>query len=141
MPTESEAKLARYNTIEREADEWGRVIGVRRLKPSEQAKISGMLSDLVGFDEVTNQENGEILRIPKSLKHSIAATVCEINDQNGPTPIPLSRNRPELDAILDRLDDEGIKAATAALVRITEATAVASPVDEAKNLSGTPSSA
>ena len=43
MTTESETKLARYKTIEKEADAWGRVIGVRRLKPSEKTKLTGLI--------------------------------------------------------------------------------------------------
>lgn len=127
--TESEAKIARYNRIEREADDWGRVIGVRRLKPSEQSKISGMTADLTGFDEIPNP-NGEPLRLPHSMRHFLAAAVCELDQ----LPIPFSRNRAELDAILDRLDNEGLAAATKALVRITDAQPVTKPLDEAKNL-------
>ena len=138
MPqTESEAKLARYNRIEREADKWGRIIGVRQLKLSERSKISGMIADLTGVDEVQNTATGEMMRVPHSLTHFLAAAVCEIDQ----APIPLPRNRPELDAILDRLDNEGIAAATTALVRLSDAQAATDPKDEAKNLLGTPSSA
>ncbi len=137
MPTESEVKIARYNKIEREADKWGRIIGVRQLKLSERSKISGMISDLTGFDEVINQTTGETMRIPHSMTHYLAAAVCELDQ----SPIPFARNRAELDAILDRLDNEGIAAATTALVRLSDAQAVVQPMDEAKNLSGTPSSA
>ncbi len=137
MPTESEAKIARYNKIEREADDWGRIIGVRRLKPSEQAKVSGMTPDLKGADEIRNDTTGEMMSLPHSMRHFIAAAVCELDQ----SPIPFSRNRAELDAILDRLDNEGLAAATKALVRITDAQVVDKPLDEAKNLLGTPSSA
>jgi hypothetical protein len=137
MPTESEAKLARYNTIEREADAWGRVIGVRRLKLSENAKITGMTGDLAGDQETRDLITGEMNRIPRAAYHFIAAAVCEIDQ----APIPFARSRGELDAILDRLDNEGIAAAIRALVRIPDIAAAANPVDEAKNLSGTPSSA
>jgi hypothetical protein len=132
--TESEAKIARYNKIEREADDWGRVIGVRRLKPSESAKVRGMVADLKGFDEVPNA-TGEMIQIPHSMGHFIAAAVCEIDQ----APIPFSRNRAELDAILDRLDDKGLFAATKALGRLGDE-AITNPKDEAKNLLGTPSS-
>ena len=137
MPTESEAKIARYNTIEREADEWGRVIGVRRLKPSERSKVSGMTEDLGGYDEVPNTLTGEMMRIPHSVNHFLAAAVCELDQ----APIPLPRNRGELDAILDRLDSEGLAAAMKALVRLSDALNPPEPLAEAKNLSGTPSSA
>ena len=137
MPTESEAKIARYNKIEREADDWGRIIGVRRLKPSEQSKVSGMTADLKGSDEILNPATGEMLNFPHSMRHFLAAAVCELDQ----SPIPFPRSRGELDAILDRLDNEGLAAATKALVRLSDAQAVAQPMDESKNLLGTPSSA
>lgn len=129
MPTESEVKIARYNRIEREADDWGRVIGVRRLKPSEQSKVSGLTTDLKGSDEVLNPTTGETLHFPHSMRHFLAAAVCEIDQ----SPIPFPRSRGELDAILDRLDNEGLAAATKALVRLSDAQAVADPMAEAKN--------
>jgi hypothetical protein len=43
MPTESEIKVARYQKVEKEPDGLGRVIGVRRLKPSEQTRVSPVL--------------------------------------------------------------------------------------------------
>jgi hypothetical protein len=52
MSTESEIILARYKAVEKEADAFGRVIGVRRLKPSEQTAVAGFCSDLSGYDEV-----------------------------------------------------------------------------------------
>src|SRR5580692_3470521 len=112
MPTESEAKIARYNKIEREADDWGRIIGVRRLRPSEQSKVSGMTADLKGSDEILNPATGEMLNFPHSMRHFLAAAVCELDQ----SPIPFPRSRGELDAILDRLDNEGLAAATKALV-------------------------
>jgi len=137
MPTESEAKIARYEKIEREPDEWNRVIGVRRLRPSEAAKINGMTKDLDGYEEVVNPDTGETMRFSYNTRHAVAATVCEIDQ----APIPLARNRAELDAILDRLDDEGLRAATRALVRLVGTQVTTDPLAEAKNLSGTPSSA
>jgi hypothetical protein len=136
MPTESEAKIARYNTIEREADDWGRIIGVRRLRPSERMNITGFVSNVSGFDEFTDPRTGEISRFPRSASMFIVAAVCEIDG----APIPLARSRGELDAMLDRLDDEGRNAAIIALGRLVDVD-VKQPLDEAKNLSGTPPSA
>lgn len=133
MTTESEAKLARYNTIEKEADDFGRLIGVRRLKPSEQTKVAGMTSDLTGSDEVAGSENEKVF-VPHRLPLLIAAAVCMIDEAR----IPFPRNRGELDAIYDRLDAEGLAAASRAMVRLTQ-TMVADPVAESKNLLGTPS--
>jgi len=127
MQTESEIKLARYGAVEKEADKFGRVIGVRRLKPSEQAKVAGMTADLAGSDEMFGP-TGEKILIPHRLQIQIAAAVCMIDEAR----IPFPRNRGELDAIFDRLDGEGITAAGAALVRLT-VDDVTDPKDEAKN--------
>jgi hypothetical protein len=45
MPTESEIKVARYQKVEKEPDGLGRVIGVRRLKPSEQTRVAGYCAE------------------------------------------------------------------------------------------------
>jgi hypothetical protein len=127
MTTESEAKLARYNTIEKEADDFGRVIGVRRLKPSEQTKVAGMTADLTGHEEALNPE-GDKVQVSHRLPLMIAAAVCMIDDAR----IPFARNRGELDAMYDRLDVEGLAAAGRALVRLNPLT-VDDPLAEAKN--------
>lgn len=118
MSTESEAKTARYSRVEKEADDFGRVIGVRRLKPSEQKKVLGMTDDLSGDEEIrtTDQESGEptTLYLPRRFDHLVAASVCEIDD----VKIPFPKTRGELDSMLDRLDNEGIKAASLAFARI-----------------------
>jgi hypothetical protein len=128
MLTESEVKFARYSTVEKEADKFGRVIGVRRLKPSEQTKLSGLTADVSGSDEAIN-ENGEKVTIPHRMPLLIAAAVCMIDDVR----IPFPRTRGELDAIYDRLDAEGVAAAGAALVRLSQADSVEDALVEAKN--------
>jgi hypothetical protein len=135
MSTESEIKLARYSEKAREADALGRVITVRRLKPSEEGKISEMLNGMVGYEELTNDE-GEVIKISHRMPYVISASVCQIDDAF----IPFPRNRAELDAIYDRLDREGLTAAGKAFVKLTQ-TASYGTIDDAKNLSGTPSSA
>lgn len=127
MSTESEVIKARYSTVEKEADALGRVIGVRRLKPSEQTKVAGMCSDLIGGDEVTS-ESGEKVMIPHRLPLLIASAVCLIND----SPIPFPRSRGELDAVFDRLDAEGLAAAGKAMARLSE-TIAPTTVEDAKN--------
>lgn len=131
MSTESEKKLARYNHIEKEADDFGRVIGVRRLKPSEQTKVAGMTADLTGHEEVLNPE-GDKIQVSHRLPLMIVAAVCYINDEQGEVRIPLARNRGELDAMYDRLDVEGLAAAGRALVRLNPPEAH-DPLAEAKN--------
>lgn len=127
MSTESEVIKARYSTVEKEADALGRVIGVRRLKPSEQTKVAGMCSDLVGGDEVTS-ETGDKVTIPHRLPLLIASAVCLINE----SPIPFPRSRGELDAIFDRLDAEGLAAAGKAMARLSE-TIAPTTAEDAKN--------
>jgi hypothetical protein len=127
MSTESETILARYKAVEKEGDALGRVIGVRRLKPSEQTKISGYCADLTGSDTIEGP-NGEKLQMPHSMPLRIAASVCLIDGVH----ISFAKSRGELDAIYDRLDAEGIEAANAALGRLLS-TDSSDPVEEAKN--------
>lgn len=140
MATESEVRASRYSETKKEADDLGRVIGVRRLRPSEQAKIVGMTQDLSGTDEVpvvdpTTGEEKKITVIHRAPL-ILAASVCLINE----SPIPFPRNRGELDAIYDRLDAEGLQAAAKAYRLLTEKDPVVDVTVEAKNSSGTPSS-
>ena len=133
MATESEVKLARYQQIEKEVDGFGRIIGVRRLKPSEQTKVAGMTTDLTGHDvaPVQDPETGEglFVNIPHRAPLILVASVCLI----GESPIPFARNRAELDAVYDRLDVEGLMAAAKAMNRLNETEIVAEPLVEAKN--------
>jgi hypothetical protein len=133
MSLESEVILARYSTVEKEADKLGRIIGVRRLKPSEQTKISGMCSDLTGSEEVVADDTGEKIFIPHRMPLLIAASVCLIIDYEGEKRIPFPRNRAELDAIYDRLDVEGLTAASTAMGRLNQTEKIVEPKDEAKN--------
>lgn len=130
MSTESEVRLARYRQVEKEADAFGRVIGVRRLKPSEQARLQGMVADVTGFD-LAELETGEQIPIPHKVPIMLAAVVCMIDE----VLIPFAKNRAELDAIFDRLDREGIEAAGRGVVRLneTDTTRPDDPKDAAKN--------
>lgn len=133
---ELEFRKARYSHVERETDTLGRSIGVRRLKLSERTRLTAMTPDLGGMDEVLNQTTGLVQLIPQRAQYYIVAMVCQINDSH----IPFPRNRGELDAILDRLDQEGMEAASEAVNRLLAADEVANPIDQAKNLSGIPGS-
>lgn len=127
MTTETETILARYNTVEKEADAFGRVIGVRRLKPSEQTKIAGMTADLTGSDELVTP-SGEKILVPHRMPLQLSAAVCMIDEVR----IPFPRNRGELDAIYDRLDIEGLTAASTAIGRLN-GDETAAPLDASKN--------
>ena len=109
--TPSEEIIGRYVKIERQADSLGRLIGVRRLKPSQQTRIEEMTPQLDGETkmQVLDEETGieKTVGVPRRIQITIAAAVCEIDS----VPIPFARTRSELDAIFDRLDQEGIKAA------------------------------
>jgi hypothetical protein len=124
---QSELILERYKRREKEADKLGRLIVVRKLRPSEQTKIAGMCADLTGADELIGP-NGEKVLVPHRIPLTVAASVCEIDG----VMIPFPKNRGELDAIYDRLDAEGLAAASAAIARM-QGDEVVSPLDEAKN--------
>lgn len=138
ISSELELRKKRYSHIEREADSWGRVIGVRRLKLSEQTRLTAMTPDLGGMDEIQNPESpGSTQLIQQRSQYYIVAMVCEINGAY----IPFARNRGELDSILDRLDVEGMRAAGDAVMRLLTAdNEDGTPLDKAKNLSATPGS-
>jgi hypothetical protein len=142
VSTESEIRLARYKQVEKEADAFGRIIGVRRLKPSEQARLQGMISDVTGTD-MAELPDGTQVPIPHKVPIMLAATVCLIDDGvNGAVHISFPKNRAELDAIFDRLDREGIEAAGKGNVRLNETdNSPEDPLAEAKNLQRTPTSA
>jgi len=133
MPTESEVKIARYNQVEKEADALGRLIGVRRLKPSEQTRLAGMTGDITGSEEVLDQEGNKVL-IPHRMPLMLTASVCMIDDVH----IPFPRTRGELDAMYDRLDVEGLAAVGRASIRLVATDVVVDGeggpvVGEAKN--------
>ncbi len=127
--TQSETIMARYRETEKEADSLGRIITVRRLKPSEQTKVAGYCADLTGYDEITAPD-GTMTRIPHRMPLLIAAAVCRIGDFH----ILFPRSRAELDSTYDALDAEGLAAAGAAVARLAAKEADdQSPVDSAKN--------
>jgi len=140
VTTQSEEILGRYRQVEREADSRGRIIGIRRLKPSEQSKVVGMTADLGGYDLLPDLEDDT--KPPGRMSHRMplmmAASVCEIDGN----PIAFPRNRQELDSIYDQLDSEGLMAIVAAATRLGEShIAEAARREAAKNLQGTPTSA
>lgn len=120
------ARAAKYNQIERVADTLGRVIGVRRLKPSQQLRVEEYSSDLTGVQSFTDDDTGKQIEVPRRTILFYAAAVCEIDE----TPIPFPKNRAELDAVLDRLDDEGLTAVSVALVKLATSAKAANPDDD-----------
>jgi hypothetical protein len=111
--TPSEERIQRYSQIEREADGLGRLIGVRRLKISQQIKVEEMTPALDGTTTLTDKDGIE-RKIPRRSLPMIAAAVCEVDNN----PIPFPRNRGELDSVMDMLDGEGFAAASIAFGRL-----------------------
>jgi hypothetical protein len=123
----SNLRISRYREIEREADVFGRIIGVRRLKPSEQTKIDGFTPELSGhnileFDVFDDDGKPTGEKRKQYISHRspmiFAASVCEIDHH----PLVFPRSRQELDANYDMLDGEGIAAAAVALARLMRRT-------------------
>ena len=131
---EIKARAERYNRVEKAADTMGRLIGVRRLKPSEEMRLTGITSDLDGF-ETSVDSKGEPMRIAKRAPFAVAAMVCEIDG----IPFTFPKTRGELDAVYDRLDREGIEAAMSAYIKMEgqdkpdDVEAEEGIVDKAKN--------
>jgi hypothetical protein len=132
---EVEFRRARYSHIEHEMDALGRMIGVRRLKLSERTRLTAMTPDLSGMDEI-QRADGTVMLAPQRAQYFIVAMVCQINDAMFTFP----RNRGELDAVLDRLDQEGLDAAAIAVNRILADDEIGDQAEKAKNLSGIPGS-
>lgn len=132
MITESELKEARYKRVEKEADAIGRLITVRKLRPSEEMRLNGFTIDLAGTEEIVSK-TGEKNSISHRMPMFVAACVCEIDGVH----IPFPNSRGELDAIYDRLDREGIDAAVKAYVRLVRSEPVVD-LEQTKNSSGTP---
>ena len=121
----------RYSQVERETDSLGRVIGVKRLKVSQQIKISEMTPQLEGEAEMTTQD-GRVIRIARRSIPLAAAAVCEIDGDL----IPFARNRGELDSIMDRLDDEGLMAAVIAFGKLVPSTKTSDDTEVKKTEEG-----
>jgi hypothetical protein len=134
--TASEEILNRYRHVERAADSRGRIIGVRRVRPSEQSKIVGMTADLGGYDLIPNveDETKPAVRMSHRMPLMMAASVVEMDGN----PIAFPRNRVELDAIYDQLDAEGMEAIVQCATRLgEEMIAETARREAAKNSQGT----
>lgn len=133
--TPSEEFINRYARVEREADAIGRIVGVRKLRISQQTRVSEMTPGLEGESEVVmSDESGspKTVRIARRTQMLIAAAVVEIDGIN----IIFPRSRGDLDAIADKLDEEGLVAAMIAYARFqpkpAEGEEAPSAIDEAK---------
>ena len=103
--TPSQEYLDRYKKIERKADSFGRIIGVGRLRESQKLRIVGMTGDLDGSEKLKGPDGVEF-EVSHRTKPMLAAMVREIDGQH----YPVQRNRAELDALIDKLDEPGFTA-------------------------------
>lgn len=108
------ARKERFNRVERTTDAYGRVIGVRLLKISQRIRIEEMAPGLSGNDEVVDSE-GKSFFVPKLARLIFAASVSEIDQ----LPYPFPKNRAELDALIDALDEAGIAAAAEGFAKLS----------------------
>lgn len=108
--------------IEYETDELGRKIGVRWLGPLQRTSLS----------RIVGSEDAENLGVMNNYLPAFA--VAEIDGN----PVPPPTSRLELDAILAKLDDEGILAAAKAIGRMRGAKTDKEVVDASKNSQATP---
>jgi hypothetical protein len=99
MSTASEEILARYRKTESVADTLGRIITVRRLRPSQQVAIMRMAES--GSESVV-------------AALTSAASVMKIDED----VISFPKTLAEASAIMDRLDQEGLTAATTAYLKL-----------------------
>jgi hypothetical protein len=72
--TPSQEIIGKYSQIEREADALGRLIGVRRLRISEQIKISEMTPNLEGNSDIEG-DDGKTYTITRRSLPLLAAAV------------------------------------------------------------------
>ncbi len=124
MATFSETVKARYDAVEREADTFGRMISVKRLRPAEMQTVRR----IVESDSMSIM--GDAM---------VAACVREIDG----TVYPAPKSQIDLDIVFNVLDNEGMQAAGTAWVRLMglDKTADASGAeaeDPAKNSAATP---
>jgi hypothetical protein len=124
MSTASEQILARYKERKTETDDFERAITVRPLRMSEQTAVMR----LADSDSSTVQ-----------TVFMIAASVTEIDGDHITPPRSIS----DLHAIIDRLDQEGMNAATKAYMALNGSSDEGSgdAVSAAKNSPETPPSA
>lgn len=106
----------RYKQVETVTDKFGRAIMVGRLRPSQQLKVSQFAE---GGDE--------------SIKMNIRF-VCMVREIDG-DQLSFPRSRAEVDARIDRLEDEGLDAIVMSLPKLfgADTGADADPTANAKN--------
>jgi hypothetical protein len=123
--TPAQEYTSRFKQIEREIDSLGRLIGVGRLRISQQISISEMTPALDGESEMTGP-SGKVFKVSRRSIPVIAASVRDIDGH----PLLFPKTRRDLDGRMDLLDEAGIKAAIVAMSRLGAAAATTVPDDE-----------
>jgi hypothetical protein len=126
IPVSRDEAMKRYAKVERETDEFGRVIGVRRLRPSQQTRVEEFTPLLEG-NRMDEDGKGGVVAVPRRVPMVVAAAVCEIDGN----PVPFPKTRADLDATLDLLDVEGLTAANLAYMRLLMGESLPSDTGEA----------
>jgi hypothetical protein len=129
--TPTQEYLDRYKEIVKEADTLGRVIGVGRLRLSQQIKIQEMTPGLDGEIESTGPD-GNPITISRRVVPIFVASVREIDGH----PVMFPRNRAELDSIMDRLDEPGLIAVIKATERLSFSQRVSMPEENVDGMEG-----
>jgi hypothetical protein len=120
--TPAQEYTSRFKQIEREPDSLGRIIGVGRLRISQQVMISEMTPALDGETEM-NSGTGRAFKMSRRAVPVVAASVREIDGH----ALPFPKTRRDLDGRMDLLDEPGIQAAVVALARLGGATSTNEP--------------
>lgn len=116
MSERIKARAERYNRIERVDDSLGRVIGIKRLKPSQQVRVQEMAPGLDGVTMAPAPDGG-MIEVPRIAPLMMAAHVVEIDG----SPWPFPKTRADLDLIFDTLDGEGLEAVAKGLAALAKA--------------------
>jgi hypothetical protein len=107
----------RYKKTESAADKYGRIITVRMLTPAKQTTIMQW-----GGADCPAMALGRLI---------LTAAVTSVNGN----PWTFPRNRAELDSYMDSLDEAGLEAAAAAMIKLGEAEkSQQDQLDDSKNL-------
>lgn len=118
--TPSQEITSRFKHVERVADARGRIIGVGRLRISQQIKVSEMTPGLAGDDEFANPD-GSTYKVSRRVLPLLAAAVREIqNPGQEKFMVQFPRNRAELDSLMDLLDSDGFAAVLEANLKLNQ---------------------
>ena len=129
------AKRAEFDKVEHVVDTFGRDIGVKRLRPSQQLKIEELAGALTGTTTIMDDNSGKTFEVPRRMPLILASSVASVDGN----PVPFPKSRVEIDSVLDMLMDEGLTAVMEGLGKLNAPAApaangeTATAADEVKN--------